>query len=67
MKGGEVPGNVSRLDLATAKRDPVLELMPTDLAGVTSLERILFTPDGRFYAYSYHNNISDLYLVDGLR
>ncbi|MBI3447679.1 MAG: serine/threonine-protein kinase [Acidobacteria bacterium] len=67
VKGGEVPGRVWRLDLATAKRDHVVELSPADLSGVTSLEAILITPDGRSYAYSYHNNISDLYLVDGLK
>jgi hypothetical protein len=67
VKGGEVPGKVWRLDLGTAKRERVLELSPADLAGVTSLESILLTPDGRSYAYSYHNNLSDLYLVDGLR
>jgi len=66
VRGGEVPGRIWRLDLATAKRELVFELMPADLAGVTSLESILLTPDARSYAYSYHNNISDLYLVDGL-
>jgi Tol biopolymer transport system component len=67
LRGGEVPGKIWRLDLATAKRDFVLELTPADPAGVTSLEAVLITPDGRSYAYSYHNNLSDLYLVDGLK
>ena len=67
VRGGEVPGKVWRLDLATAKRSFVTELIPADPAGVTSLESILLTPDGHSYAYSYHNNLSDLYLVDGLQ
>ncbi|HZE88719.1 MAG TPA: WD40 repeat domain-containing protein [Verrucomicrobiae bacterium] len=67
VKGGEIPGRLWRLDLATTKRERVAELMPADPAGVTTLESILITPDARSYAYSYHNNISDLYLVDGLK
>ena len=67
VRGGEVPGKIYRLDLATAKREMVMELVPADPAGVTSLETILLTPDARSYAYSYHNNFSDLYLVDGLK
>jgi len=67
VRGGEVPGKVWRLDLATARRDFVMELIPADPAGVTSLEAILLTPDARSYAYSYHNNLSDLYLVNGLK
>jgi len=66
LRGGEVPGKIWRLDLATGKRDFVMELTPADPAGVTSLEAVAITPDGRSYAYSYHNNLSDLYLVDGL-
>jgi eukaryotic-like serine/threonine-protein kinase len=67
VRGGEVPGRIFRLDLTTSRRDLVLELVPADPAGVTSLESILLTPDARSYAYSYHNNLSDLYLVDGLK
>ena len=66
VRGGEVPGKVWRLDLATAKRTFVMDLMPADLAGVTSIEAIVLSPDARSYAFSYHNNLSDLYLVDGL-
>lgn len=44
-----------------------MDLLPADPAGVESLESILITPDGRSYAYSYQNNLSDIYLIDGLR
>jgi serine/threonine protein kinase len=66
MRGGEVPGKVWRLNLATGKRSFVMDLIPADSGGVTSIEAVLLTPDARSYAYSYYNNLSDLYLVDGL-
>ena len=66
MRGGEVPGKVWRLNLPTGKRSFVMDLIPADSAGVISLEAVLLTPDARSYAYSYYNNLSDLYLVDGL-
>jgi hypothetical protein len=34
---------------------------------VVSIEGILVTPDGRGYCYTYTHNLSDLYIVDGLR
>ena len=39
---------------------------PSDAAGVL-LVGAAFTPDGRYYAYSCFNGLSQLYLVDGLR
>ncbi len=41
--------------------------MPADPAGVNSLAPILHTPDGKSYVYSYRRELSELYLVDGLK
>ena len=61
------PIRVVRLDLATGRREPWLELGPPDRAGIGGMEGMTLTRDGRFYAYAYERNLSDLYLVEGLR
>jgi hypothetical protein len=58
---------VYRLDVATGKRDLVTTLAPSDLAGVTAIQNLRITPDGKSYAYSFSRELSDLFLVDGAR
>ncbi len=63
---GELPAKVVRLDLATGKRQPFREVLPTDPAGVVTIVPILFSPDGRSYVYSYPRILSQLYVGEGL-
>ncbi|HTW60096.1 MAG TPA: protein kinase [Terriglobales bacterium] len=58
---------VYRLDLATGKRELVTTLAPSDTAGVTAVVNLRMTPDGKFYAYSFLRELSDLYLVEGVK
>jgi Tol biopolymer transport system component len=58
---------VYRLDVATGKRQLVATLAPSDPAGVTSVLNVRMTPDGKFTAYSYFRELSDLFLVEGVR
>jgi hypothetical protein len=58
---------VYRLDVATGKRQLVATLSPSDPAGVTSVLNVRMTPDGKFTAYSYFCELSDLFLVEGVR
>lgn len=62
-----MPARVARLDLRTGRREPWKELMPADPTGVTTIWNVLPTPDGRYYVYSYPRELSELYLVEGLR
>ncbi|MGB9177635.1 MAG: protein kinase [Pyrinomonadaceae bacterium] len=64
---GELPIRVYRLDLATGRKEQLRELMPSDPAGVDSIETILLTPDGKSYVYTYRRNLSDLFMVEGLK
>jgi Tol biopolymer transport system component/tRNA A-37 threonylcarbamoyl transferase component Bud32 len=64
---GELPAKVVRLDLATGKREPFREVLPTDPAGVVTIVPLLFTPDGRSYVYSYPRILSQLYVGEGLQ
>ena len=66
-RGGAPPARVWRVELATGRRELLREISPADRAGVFSIERIFLTPDGRGIAYCYRHNLSDLYLVRGLK
>ena len=64
---GEVPARVYRLDIATGQRALWKELGPPDLAGVSSVGALAMSRDARWYAYTYHSRLSNLYLVEGLK
>jgi hypothetical protein len=51
----------------TGERKPWRDLVPADRAGVFNVTVFDITPDARWYAYSYVRDLSDLYLVQGLR
>ena len=54
------------VEIATGKGNVWKQIVP-DAAGVDNVDNILFTPDMKSYVYSYIRNLSDLYLVEGLR
>ncbi|MGA9558360.1 MAG: protein kinase [Terriglobales bacterium] len=56
-----------QLELATGKRELITTLAPIDVAGVTSIVNARVTADGKTYAYSFSRELSDLFLVDGVR
>ena len=58
--------DVMRVDLASGRRELFKKIGPSDPAGVVLVDAA-FTPDGKFYAYSCFNALSELYLVEGLR
>ena len=58
---------VYRLDVASGKRELVMTLAPGDSAGVTAIQNVRMTPDGKTYAYSYSRELSDLFMVEGAR
>ncbi len=61
---GEVPLPVSRLILASGKKELWRELAPADRVGLIRIEAVRVTPDGKAWAYSLGRvTASDLYLV----
>ena len=66
-EGSSIPANIVRVDVRTGQRTPWKKLAPADLAGVYNFFRVDMTPDGGYYVYSYQRDLSDLYLVEGLR
>jgi hypothetical protein len=66
-KRGDVPARVTRLEVATGKRELWKDLLPADPAGVERISNVLIAPDARTYAYCYARLLSDLFVVEGLR
>jgi eukaryotic-like serine/threonine-protein kinase len=62
-----MPAKVFRMERETGRRELWKELMPSDSAGLLSIFGSYFSADGRSYAYSYARNLSDLYLVEGVK
>jgi serine/threonine protein kinase/Tol biopolymer transport system component len=63
----DVPAQIASIDLRSGERTIVRKLLPPDPSGISSILRIVMTPDARSYAYTYVRAISALYLVDGIR
>jgi hypothetical protein len=60
-------GRLFRIDLATGRRTPFLELTLPDLQGAFMWPELDVSPDGRSYLYSFNRIQSELYVIDGLR
>jgi hypothetical protein len=63
----DIPLKVYRFDLVTGEKQLWKSLAPTDRAGVYNLGLLNLTPDARWYVYSYVRDLSDLYMVEGLK
>lgn len=63
------PTEVYLVDIRTGERRLWKTFVPPDPAGVENSfgEWVVPTPDGRSYSYSYMRNLSELYLVDGVK
>jgi Tol biopolymer transport system component len=62
-----LPARIFRVERATGRRELWKELMPSDPAGVLAIFGAQASADGRSYAYTYARNLSDLFLVEGVR
>jgi serine/threonine protein kinase/Tol biopolymer transport system component len=58
---------IYRLDMNSGKRQQMATLTPLDVAGVTSISNLEYTPDGKAYAFSDTQELSDLFVVQGVR
>ena len=64
---GQIPVRVYRLNVQSGAKTLWKELQPYDIAGMYEASRVLPTPDGKTYVASYLQQLSDLFLLDGLR
>jgi eukaryotic-like serine/threonine-protein kinase len=62
VRDRQTPIRIHRLDVTTGRREFWKEV-PSPAANV----QFVMTPDGKFYAYGYSEDSSDLYVVEGLK
>jgi len=63
----DLPARVYTIALDSGRHDLWKELMPVDPSGVERISNVVVTPDGKYYAYTYSRQLSDLFVVEGLR
>ena len=63
----DIPARITKLDVVTGRREFWKELMPGDGAGIQDVAPIIPTPSGEAYVYGYSRNLSDMYVVEGLK
>ncbi|MBI4746974.1 MAG: winged helix-turn-helix domain-containing protein [Acidobacteria bacterium] len=61
---GENPLRISRFDIETGHKEFLREIRYFDQAGLISMIPILYSADGKSYAYTYVRKLSNLYLLD---
>jgi Tol biopolymer transport system component len=64
---GDLPGRLYRIDLATGTEEVVRTLMPPDPTAIWRIHPVVVSPDGRHYAYTAIQDLSQLYVYTGLR
>ena len=65
-RGNGLPWVVERMDIATGRRTPAIEIRAREAAGLR-LSIIDVTPDARHYVHSYSRLLTDLFVVKGLK
>ncbi|MCA1580880.1 MAG: protein kinase [Acidobacteria bacterium] len=63
----EVPQSISKLDVATGRREPFRPFGPPDLTGALAIIPIAISDDMKVYGYATRRMHSHLFLVDGAR
>ncbi len=62
-----LPAPVDVLEVPTGKRTPLLRLTPPDPVGISGVQGLCLAPNGSAYAYNVVRQISELYLIEGLK
>jgi hypothetical protein len=58
---------IFRVDLETGRWEPWKEIALAETAGASIGGIVFMTPDGKSYAYGISRDLSQLYLVEGLK
>jgi len=64
----QAPIKIYRLNILSGQRRFFKEITPPELSGsYCDIDHVLFSFDGRYYAYGYARLLSELYMIKGLR
>jgi hypothetical protein len=64
---GETGTSIHKVNIQTGGRELLRAISPSDKTGVSYVGPGHVTPDGRYYVYSYNRQISELFVVEGLK
>jgi hypothetical protein len=67
VRNGDLPANIYRFDFASGARQFVRQLHPSDVTGMERIGDVLVTPDGKYYVYGATRELSNLFVVTGLK
>ena len=67
VRNGDLPANIYRFDFSQGTRQFVRQLRPSDPAGMERIGDVLMTPDGKYYVYGGTRELSNLFMVTGLK
>jgi serine/threonine protein kinase len=65
--GSRIPFPVERLDWKTGKREHLLDIEPSDNAGLRGINTLRISSDGKNYVYSVPQQIEELHSIEGLK
>jgi len=63
----QLPVRVEKVELESGRRTLVQELAPADRSGVLGIGTVSVSGDGKWYAYGYSRDVSQLFTVEGVR
>jgi hypothetical protein len=66
MRRAGAPMEVARVAVATGEARPWRSIMPADRVGFLGIAAFTMMPDGRGYAYSYAQILSQMFVMEGL-
>jgi serine/threonine protein kinase len=65
--GRRPTARIDRLEVATGRRESWKEFTLPDPAGINDFRAGAITPDGKAFAFTYVQELSDLYVVEGMK
>ena len=66
-RAGDTWATIMRYSLGPRTAEVLKELRPREPTGILQMEPVDVTPDGRRYVYFYLRDLSELFLVEGVR
>jgi Tol biopolymer transport system component len=67
FRSNELPVRVEKVELESGRRMLLRELAPADRSGVTGIDTVSMSGDGKWYAYSYGRAVAQLFTVEGVK
>jgi hypothetical protein len=64
---GDLTATVFKIRLSDGNRHPLIQISPNEVVNIGLQEKILITPDGKSYVYTYWTALSKMSVIQGLK